>query len=133
MSLIWHHCAAMDLKTRTSKNPSFFFNHHKSKKEPSRFFLFSWVTIKKKKKTEIFHNNKIFYDLIKELTTHLLKRKYFCNQIKILYPLWGVQPNLENNNQRSSIYPNIINKPKLIIMKKKIIATIMTFIHPFRS
>ena len=30
-----------------------------------------------------------------ELTTHLLKRKKNYNQIKILYPLWGVQPNLE--------------------------------------
>ena len=32
-----------------------------------------------------------------ELKTHLLKKKKkdFYNQIKILYPLWGVQPNLE--------------------------------------
>ena len=33
-----------------------------------------------------------------ELTTHLLKKKIY-NQIKILYPLWGVQPNLENQNE----------------------------------
>ena len=31
-----------------------------------------------------------------EFTTYLWKRKDFYNQIKILYPLWGVQPNLEN-------------------------------------
>ena len=31
-----------------------------------------------------------------ELTTHLLKRKYFYNKIKILYPSWGAQPKLEN-------------------------------------
>ena len=30
-----------------------------------------------------------------ELRTHLLKRKYYYNEIKILYPLWVVQPNLE--------------------------------------
>ena len=30
-----------------------------------------------------------------ELIAHLLKRKYSYNQIKILYPLWGVQPNLK--------------------------------------
>ena len=34
-----------------------------------------------------------------ELTTYQLKRKVFYYEIKILYPLWGVQPNLENNNQ----------------------------------
>ena len=40
-----------------------------------------------------------------ELTTHLLKSKGFFNQIKILYTLWGVQPNLENKRHRS--YPFI--------------------------
>ena len=34
-----------------------------------------------------------------ELTTYQLKRKVFYYEIKILYPLWGVQPNLENSNQ----------------------------------
>ena len=32
-----------------------------------------------------------------ELTIYLLKRKDFYNKIKILYSLWGVQPNLEKN------------------------------------
>ena len=32
------------------------------------------------------------------LTTHLLKKNY--NQIKILNPLWGVQPNLEKEETR---------------------------------
>ena len=31
-----------------------------------------------------------------ELTIHQLKWKDFYNQIKILYPLWDVQPNLKN-------------------------------------
>ena len=31
-----------------------------------------------------------------EFTTHVLKRKDFYNQIKILYPLCGVEPNIEN-------------------------------------
>ena len=52
-------------------------------------------------KTDFFYNNKKPYAPIKELTTHLLNNKDFYNQIKILYPLWGVQPKLENNNQRS--------------------------------
>ena len=50
-----------------------------------------------------FYNNKNSYTLIMELTTHLLKRKYFNNQIKILYPLWGIQPNLENQKAIESI------------------------------
>ena len=33
-----------------------------------------------------------------DLTTHLVKKKGFYNQIKILYPLWCVQPNLEKTN-----------------------------------
>ena len=36
-----------------------------------------------------------------ELTTLLLKNKDFYNQIKILYPLLCVQPNLENKGYRS--------------------------------
>ena len=50
-------------------------------------------------KTEIFttiKKNKKSYALLMEFATHLLKRKDFYNKIKILYPLWGVQPNLKN-------------------------------------
>ena len=39
-----------------------------------------------------------------ELTTHLLKSKIFYNQIKILYPIWGVQSNLENKRHIISIH-----------------------------
>ena len=35
-----------------------------------------------------------------ELTTHLLKIKDFYNKIKIPYPLWGIQPNLEKEKTR---------------------------------
>ena len=49
------------------------------------------------------YNNKNYYASIKELTTHLLKRNDFYNQIKILYPLWGVQPNLENQKSVESL------------------------------
>ena len=31
-----------------------------------------------------------------ELTTSILKVKLFYNEIKILYPLWGILPNLKN-------------------------------------
>ena len=65
----------------------------KSQKEPSRFFLFSWVTIDGYK-TGIFYNNKNSYAPLKELTTHLLEKK--LQSIKTQYPLRGVQPNLEN-------------------------------------
>ena len=96
------HCAAMDLKRRTSKISSFFsLIYIESQKELSRFHLFSWVTINGYKNWIFFYNNKKSYAPIKELTTHLLKNKYFYNQIKIIYPLWGLQPKLENNNQRA--------------------------------
>ena len=38
-----------------------------------------------------------------DLTTHLVKKKGFYNQIKILYPLWCVQPNLEKTNNPITI------------------------------
>ena len=38
-----------------------------------------------------------------ELTTHLVKMKDFYNEIKILYPLWDVQPNLEKLNNPKTI------------------------------
>ena len=40
-----------------------------------------------------------------ELTTYLLKRKDFYNQIKILYSLWDVQPNLEKEKTRYHTSP----------------------------
>ena len=47
-------------------------------------------------KIEIFTTTtKISYTPLMELTTHLVKMKLFDNEIKILYPLWGVQPYLE--------------------------------------
>ena len=46
-----------------------------------------------------------------ELTTHLLKKKIY-NQIKILYPLWGVQPNLEN--QKTYDISITVNQSKYI-------------------
>ena len=56
-----------------------------------------------------------------ELTTHLLKNKGFYNQIKILYPLCGVQPNLENN--KAQIITNYfdMSKPLSVLVKLKII------------
>ena len=51
----------------------------KSQKEPSRFFLFSWVTIDGYK-TGIFYNNKNSYAPLKELTTHLLEKKITINK-----------------------------------------------------
>ena len=38
-----------------------------------------------------------------EFTTHLVKMKDFYNQIKILHHLWGVQPNLEKENNPNTI------------------------------
>ena len=40
-----------------------------------------------------------------ELTIYLLKRKDFYNKIKILYSLWGVQPNLEKGKTRYYTFP----------------------------
>ena len=40
-----------------------------------------------------------------EFTIHQLKRIYFFNKIKILYLLWGVQPNLEKEKTRSHTFP----------------------------
>ena len=55
-----------------------------------------------------FYNDRKTYAPLMELTTHILKSKDFYNQIKTIYLFWDVQPNLENNNQISSIDPNII-------------------------
>ena len=38
-----------------------------------------------------------------KLTTHLVKMKDFYNEIKILYPLWGVKPNPEKVNNPNAI------------------------------
>ena len=48
-----------------------------------------------------------------ELTTHLVKMKDFYNEIKILYPLWDVQPNLEKLNNPKTIM--IINHSTITI------------------
>ena len=40
LSLIWHHYAIMDLKIKTSKNPSFFFNHHRISKRTFKVLYF---------------------------------------------------------------------------------------------
>ena len=45
-----------------------------------------------------------------ELITNLLKRKNFFNQIKILYPLWGVQP---ISRKSQIIYIHLIEKIKV--------------------
>ena len=50
-----------------------------------------------------------------ELTTHLVKMKDFYNEIKILYHLCGVQPNLKK-----------VNNPKTIMI---IIHSTITIIH----
>ena len=45
-----------------------------------------------------------------ELITYLMKRKDFYNKIKILYPLWGVQLNLENQKANiTSIHIHLFN------------------------
>ena len=85
----------------------FSLTTEESQKEPSRFLLLSWVTIDGYIYiyiyiyiyvyiTEIFTIIKNSYAPIMDLTTHLLKIKYFYYQIKILYSLRGIQPNLEN-------------------------------------
>ena len=98
-------------KQRTSNNPSFFFNHYRISKRTFKipsFLLGHHIWIQK---TEIFYNNKNSYAPIMELTTHLLKKKIY-NQIKILYPLWGVQPNLEN--QKTYDISITVNQSKYI-------------------
>ena len=82
-----------------------------------------------------FYNNKNSYALVKELTTYLLKRKDFYNQIKILYSLQGVKPNLENKKHRWHPFIIIHSIESITINQSKYIDTFnwmnknISFIH----
>ena len=73
-------------------------------KETSRSLLFSWVTIDGCKNFDFYKKKKKkSYAPLMEFTTHLVKMKDFYNQIKILYSLWGVQPNIEKKKIQSQL------------------------------
>ena len=59
LSLIWHQCIAMDLKTRTSKNLFFLFNHHRISKRIFKIPSFYLAHHRWIQKTEIFTTIKI--------------------------------------------------------------------------
>ena len=75
-----------------------------SKKKLQKFF-FSLGSPQMNIKNRSFYNNKDSYALIMELSTYLLKRKYFYNQIKTQIP-YGVYNSIQRI-KRQRLYPFI--------------------------